>query len=134
MSQISPLMFYLSENELISWTYLHKMTPRRTKILTPVWNKILKIRDTLFELMRIEVQCFKNYFKVFYHKKQELLEITKKRNWKSHAPNWKICVLYIYREYLLCLQFNASVNFWQKCINFVEQRLTFSHFKGSIIP
>ena len=45
----------------------------------------------------------------------------------------KICVIYLYRN-LLCLQSNASGNFLQKCINFVEQRLKFSHFKGSIIP
>ena len=35
----------------------------------------------------------------------------------------KICILYIYREYLFCLQSNASGRFFQKCINFLEQRL-----------
>ena len=34
----------------------------------------------------------------------------------------------------MCLQSNASGMFWQTCINFVEQRLKFSHFEGSIIP
>ena len=66
MSQISPLMFFSSEKELFSWTYLLKKTPRRTKILiSPVWNKILKIWDTLFEFMQIEVKYVKNYFKIF---------------------------------------------------------------------
>ena len=39
----------------------------------------------------------------------------------------KIRILYIYREYLLCLQSNASESFLQKCIDFVE-RLTIPHF------
>ena len=42
--------------------------------------------------------------------------------------------LNIYRKYLFCLQFNASCSFLQICINFVEQRLKFSHSEGSIIP
>ena len=32
------------------------------------------------------------------------------------------------------MQSNASGNFLQTCINFVEQRLKYSHFKGGIIP
>ena len=46
----------------------------------------------------------------------------------------KICILYIYREYLLCLQFNASGSFSQKYINFVKQQIKLSDFEGSIIP
>ena len=42
-------------------------------------------------------------------------------------------ILYIYREYLLCLHSNANGSFLQKCVHFVEQRLKFSHFEGSII-
>ena len=61
--------------------------------------------------------------------------------WKWHGKGTakaipkieKICILYIYREYLLFLQSNASGSFLQKCNNFVEQRLKFSHFEGSII-
>ena len=53
---------------------------------------------------------------------------------KSHAQNWKICILYIYWKHLLCLQSNASGSFLQKFSNFVEQRFTFFHFEGSIIP
>ena len=45
----------------------------------------------------------------------------------------KIYVLYIQREYFICLQSIASVSFLQKCINFVEQWSKISHFKGSII-
>ena len=52
-------------------------------------------------------------------------------------PNLKKHILCSYREYLLCLQSNASSKFLQKCINFVDFLqilLNFSHFKGSIIP
>ena len=34
-------------------------------LIFPVWNKILKIWDTLFELILIEVECSKNYFNFF---------------------------------------------------------------------
>ena len=40
----------------------------------------------------------------------------------------------ICKEYLLCLQSNASGSFLRKYINFAEHRLKFSHFEGSIIP
>ena len=46
----------------------------------------------------------------------------------------KICILYIYREYLLCLQSNASDSLLEECINSVEQRLKFSNSEGTIIP
>ena len=35
---------------------------------------------------------------------------------------------------MLCLQSNASGSFLQKFINFVKQRIKFSHIEGSIIP
>ena len=62
--------------------------------------------------------------------------------WKKHRKETakatpkikKIWMLYIYREYLLYLQSSASGSFLQKSINFVEQRLKYSHSKGSIIP
>ena len=41
----------------------------------------------------------------------------------------KIYILYIYRKYLVCLQSNTSGSFLQKCLNFSEQQLTFSHFE-----
>ena len=44
----------------------------------------------------------------------------------------KICILYICREHLLSLQSNAIGSFLQKY--FVEQRIKFSQFEGSIIP
>ena len=57
---------FTSEKELFIWTYLLKKALRRTKILLfPVWNKILKIWDTLFEIIQIEAQCSKVYFKFF---------------------------------------------------------------------
>ena len=33
--------------------------------MSPVSNKILKISDTVFKLIQIELQCNKNYFKIF---------------------------------------------------------------------
>ena len=62
--------------------------------------------------------------------------------WKYHIKGTakttpkieKICILCVYKEYMLRLQSNANGSFLQKCINFVEQRLNFSHLEGSIIP
>ena len=53
---------------------------------------------------------------------------------KATLKTEKICILYIYREYLFYLQSNGSSSFLRKCINFVERRLKFSHFEGRIIP
>ena len=61
------VVFFLSEKELFSWTYLLKTKPQK---------RIFKIWDTLFELIQIALQCSNNYFQIFYHKKLELLEIT----------------------------------------------------------
>ena len=63
-------MPFSSENKLFSWTYLLKKTPRGTKILiSPVWNKTLRIWDTIFELINIEIQYNKNYFKISLQQK-----------------------------------------------------------------
>ena len=98
MYQILPLMFFSSEKELFSWTYLLKNAPRRTKILiSQVWNKILKIWDTRFEPIQIEVQCSKNYFKISHHKKLELLELTEKEPQKPRSKLKKY-VYYIFTE------------------------------------
>ena len=64
------------------------------------------------------------------------------RSWKNvekepQNPRPKLkkkILINIYRKYLLCLQSNANGSFLQICINFIEQRLEFSHFEGSIIP
>ena len=128
MSQISVLMFFPSEMELFRWTYLLKKAPRRTKILiSPVWNKIFKIWDTIFELMNIEVQWSKNYFKTFLQQEAGAFgnKIGKEPQ-KSSSKFKNMYILYIYWDYLLCLHSNASASFLQICINFVEQRLRFS--------
>ena len=113
LCHISPLMFLSQRNELFSWTHILKKTLRRTKMLLfPDWNKILKIWDTLFELIQIEVQCIKNYFKFFYHKKLELLEKEPQKprlKLKKYLSN-------IYREYLLCSQSNASGSFCRRVL------------------
>ena len=56
---------FLAEKEFFSWTYLPKRTRWGTKIsISPDWNKISKMWDIFFELIEIEVQCSKNYFKI----------------------------------------------------------------------
>ena len=57
-----------------------------------------------------------------------------KRSTKATPNIERTSILYIYREYLFCLQSNGNDSFLEKCINFVEQRLKFSHFEGSIMP
>ena len=42
-------------------------------------------------------------------------------------------IIYLQRIFL-CLQSNANGSFMQKFINFVEQRVKFSHFEGNIMP
>ena len=123
-----------SEKKFFNWTYLLKKTPRWTKILiSPVWNKILKIWDRLFDLIQIEVQCNKNYSKIFLLQEAWASGNNIEKDPKSHVQNWKIYILNIYREYLLCAQSNESGSFSQTCINFVEQWFKSSHFEGSIM-
>ena len=50
-------------------------------------NRILKIWDTLFEMMQIETQYNKNYFTFFCNVKLELWKGTLTWNKKSHAQN-----------------------------------------------
>ena len=51
-----------------------------------------------------------------------------KKPQKPH-PKLKKYVCYRFTDNICCLQSNASGNFLQKCINFVEQRLKFSYFR-----
>ena len=104
----------------------------RATLISPVWNRVLKTWDTLFELIQIKVRCSKNYFNFFYSKKLELLEKHGKITTEATPAIEKNCLLNIYREYLFCQQSSASSSFLQTCINFVEQKLKFSHFEGSI--
>ena len=81
-----------------------------------------------------QVQCSKNYF-IFLFPKAGAFGNKKEKEVQKPRPKFKKYVNYIFtREYLLCLQSNASGSFLQTCINFVEQRLNFSHFEGSMIP
>ena len=77
------------------------------------------------------MQCSKNYFKISLP--QEAGAFGNKVE-KEPQKLIYLYILYIYSEYLLWLQSIASSSFLQKCINFKEQRLKFSHFEGSIIP
>ena len=73
--------------------------------------------------MQKEVQCSKNYFRIFLPQEFGAFgNDIKKEPQKQTTPKIeKICILYIYREYLLYLQSNPSGSFLQKYINFVEQ-------------
>ena len=101
----------------LSWTYLLKGAPRTTKILIlSVSNKILKIWDTLFEILQIEVQCIKNYFNIFLSQEVGASGNNIEKEPQKPRPRLKKYILSIYREYLLCLQFNASGSFLQTYI------------------
>ena len=103
-------------------------------LISLVWNKILKIWDTLFELMQKEVKCSKNQCKCFLPQEAGAFENNSKRIAKAKPKIEKNMYINIYWKYLLCPQSNASGSFLETCINFVEQGLKFSHFEGSIIP
>ena len=82
--------------------YLLKKTPRGTRILiSPVWNKLLKIWDTLFELIQIEGKCSKKIFKISLSKEAGASgnNIEKEPPKKATPKIKKIYVLNIYREY-----------------------------------
>ena len=86
-------------------------------------------------LIKIEVQCGKNYFKFFLSQEAGASGNNIEKVPQKPRPKLKKkCILNIYKEYLLCPQFNANASFLQTCINFAEQRLKFCHFEGSIIP
>ena len=125
--QLLPVMEFsfdiLSHQFLIAFllkclTYLLKKTTQRTKIISTVWNKVLKIWDTFFELTQKKYNTAEISSNFFYHK-LELLEITWKRTSKAMPKIEKnMHILYIYWECLLCQQSNASGIFLQLCINF----------------
>ena len=74
-------------------------------------------------------------FQFFLPQEARAFGNNKEKEAQKPRPKLKKYVYYIFtREYLLCLQSNARGRFLQTCINFVEQRLKFSHFEGSMIP
>ena len=129
VSQISP--FFWSGKELFSGTHLLKETPRRTKTISPVWKKILKIWGILFELIEMEVQFSKNYWKGFLPQEARAFM----NNIEKPRPKLKkyMCCIFTDNICSVCTPMQV-IFFCEKCINSVEQRLKFSHFKGSIIP
>ena len=63
-------------------------------------------------------------FQFFFPKKTGAFGNNIEKELQKPHPNLKkylYYILYIYREYLLCLQSKTSGSFLQKCINFVEQ-------------
>ena len=91
------------------------------------------------ELIQKEVQCRENHFKKFLPQEAGAFGNNIEKEPQKPHPKLKkyvyiYYILYIYREWLLCSQSNASGSFLQKCTNFAEQWFKFSHFEGSIIP
>ena len=87
---------------------------------------------------RTEVQCSKNYFKIFVSQKVGAFGNNIERNSKSHAQNWIYIYIYIYIYiiniyWLLFLQSNLSGSFLKTFINLVEHPHKFYPFQGSII-
>ena len=75
------------------------MTPRRIKILvSPVWNKILKIWDTLSELIQKEVQCRENHFKKFLPQEAGAFGNNVEKEPQKPHPKSKKSVYYIFTE------------------------------------
>ena len=65
--------------------------------------------------MQIKLQCCKNYFKFFLPQEAgDFGSDIEKEPQKSCPKLRKICILYIYREYLICLQSNVSGSFFAK--------------------
>ena len=105
-------------------------------LISPVCNKILKIRDTLFELIQIEAQCSKNYFKFLLPQETGAFGNNIEKEPQKPRPKLNNYVHYIFTENICSVYslMQAVVFFCKKCSNFVEQRLKFSLFEGSIIP
>ena len=99
MSQISLLMLFSSEKKIFSWTYLLKKTPRNIKILIfPVWNKILKTWDTLFEIIQTEISCSKIYFNFLLTRKAGASRNNIEKEPQKPWPKLKKYILNIYWE------------------------------------
>ena len=76
-----------------------KKTPRKTKVLiSPIWNKILKIWHTRFELIQTEVQCSKNYFKTFLPQEAEASGNNIEKEPQKPHSKLKKYVKYIFTE------------------------------------
>ena len=112
-----------------------KDTPNDKTVISPVWEKILKIWGSIFEPIQIEVQCRENYFKIFLPQEAGAFGNNIEKEPQKPCSKLKKYVYYIFTENI-CSAFSLMqvVSFLQKCINFIEQRLKFSHFECSIIP
>ena len=85
--------------------------------------------------MQIEVQCSKNYFSFFLPQEAGAFGNNIEKEPQKRRPKLKKYVYYTFTKNIssACSPMRSS-SFLQTCINFVEQRLKFSHFEGSIIP
>ena len=65
-------------------------------LLSPIWNKTLKIWDTLFELVQTEAQCSKIYFKIFLPQETGAFGNNIEKEPQKPPENWK-------NLYIICL-------------------------------
>ena len=63
-----------------------------------MWNKVLKIWDIAFELIQIEVQCSKNYFKIFSPQEAGAFGNNIEKEPQKLGPKLKKYVYYIFSE------------------------------------
>ena len=91
-----------------------------------------------FELVQIEVQCSKNYFRIFLPKEAgsfPTLGNNIEKELQKPRQRLKKYVYYIFTDNICsACKSNPSGSFLQKCINSAEQQLKFSHVEGSIRP
>ena len=63
-----------------------------------MWIKILKIWDTLFDLIKMEVQHYKNYSKIVLLEKTETFTSKTEKESQKSRPKFKKYVIYIFTE------------------------------------
>ena len=85
----------------------------------------------IFELIEIEVQCSKNYLKMFLSQEAGASGNNIEKEPQKPLPILKKYISYIHREYMLCPQSRASGSFCKRVL--ILQRLKFSHFEGSAL-
>ena len=98
--------------------------------MSPVLDKILKIWDTLFELIQTELAISKKNLP----QEDGAFGNNKEMEQQTPHPKLKQHVYYIFTDNVCSAYHPILVAFiLQKCISFAEQRLKFSYFDGSII-
>ena len=67
-------------------------------LIYPAWYKILKIWQIPFELIEIEVQCSKNYFKILLPQEAGGFGNNIEKEPQKLHPNLKKCLYYLFTQ------------------------------------